>query len=338
MSNYYEYAPPIFRWILGNTNIKPWEMFPWFWGFFLLLSIVIIIFACIRFVRNKNKIINIMLLMIGAAGLCVTPFLNKLYLDYEWQKALDIPSYFIRKQVQADSYAFITLKSDKYYPAISLQIEPEQVKKIRFLKISEKEDGYGNIKFQINDDACLNHQLKPYQSIEKVDMSVRFDNGYHYSFLSYPLRYLSKNYNSEMVNGVYFKIKQNDQCFEGVRPQIQSRYYIIREDKYISVGLGLSRNKISIVDSQTGETIAYGYTFFKGKTYLAEWILSVTGFGADLKFSENHHFIPKTDSQVIEYRKYIPVYGNNAESITDRLIRYTLIPTYYYENPEGDVL
>ncbi len=31
MNQYYEYAPPIFRWIFGRTSITPNQMFPWIW-------------------------------------------------------------------------------------------------------------------------------------------------------------------------------------------------------------------------------------------------------------------------------------------------------------------
>lgn len=320
--NYYEYAPPIFRWILGNTNIKPWEMFPWFWGFFLLLSIVIIIFACIRFVRNKNKIINIMLLMIGATGLCVTPFLDKFYLDYEWRNALSQPGFYINKQVKANNYVDVqTFYSDGKH------VTKEHFLELPSLKIDK--DRYTHTEFKTKDNYCNDTELGPYQFIESGYINDRGNKG-QLTIAGKSLKNPNKKMNEDY--GIYYREKREDGCYEGTRDHIQSRYYVMREEQ-TRVGLGLARQRTVIVDSETGEILGYMNYFYTDRNTLFK--LTLGRLDNVLPHGTNYKVGSAPGNKIIGYRNPPPRY---SEPKAERLIRYVLIPTYYYENPEGGVL
>ncbi len=329
--NYYEYAPPIFRWFFGNTEVKPWEMFPWFWGSFLLLSLILAIFGGVQLFRKKHRIIYSILLFLGILGIVLTPFLDKFYLDYEWRNALSQPGYYINKQVKADNYAKV---ESLYFFGPGGNIGREQFLQLPSLRVDKNR--YTHTEFKAKEIFCSIYELGPYQFIEEGYINYKFENGKKGGLnlggedLDDSTKKLGEKGHSSY--GVRYTEKREDGCYLGTRDHVQSRYYVMNENR-VRVGLALARERTVIVDSQTGDVLGYANFFSSDRNVLFKLTFGL--LDSVLLNGISSKIVSTSNSDVIQYRKKTNRY---SETTYKRLTRYVLIPTYYYENPEGDVL
>ena len=107
MHQYYEYAPTIFRWFFGRTSITPNQMFPWIWWGFAILTLIVFIVGN-EYRKKHDKLRGRVLLIMAGIMAINIPTLDRYYRNYEFKRALQIPSTTIKRQVIANNFAEIT--------------------------------------------------------------------------------------------------------------------------------------------------------------------------------------------------------------------------------------
>lgn len=306
--NYYEYAPPIFRWLFGNTNIKPWELLPYLmWGT-VIIAFIFIILALVPFFRKKRfkhqKWVQVSCLMSGLVLFYYGIQWDKYYLDYEFDNALSQPGIFIKKQVEADGYA-------KFSISILDEDPQEALVPNDYIKIHQMQPANVDNQIKLLDnnkcEKSFNTERSPYSYNEEVEVRQISKGNFIYYF---PYDEASR-----------FKGYKDGQCVEGRLNKPISRYYYIKESD--RAGLGLRREKHYIVDTYTGEELSYQYRFRTARSRLYSMTL---GLLDDFLPYGNNQTIQSPEGVVI--KKYYPkeVY-KYYDSMPEYFIIQTLIPS-----------
>src|SRR5699024_6726117 len=127
MNQYYEYAPPIFRWIFGRTSITPNQMFPWIWWGFAILTLIVFIVGN-EYRKKHDKLRGrVLLIMAGIMAISI-PTLDRYYRNYEFKRALKAPGIVINLQVILNNFAEINtyrLELENFAMLSELGIEGE---------------------------------------------------------------------------------------------------------------------------------------------------------------------------------------------------------------------
>lgn len=319
--NYYEYAPPFFRWLFGNTNIKPWEFLPYLmWGT-VILAFIFVILALVPFFRKKQfkgqKWIQLGCLMSGVILFYYGIQWDKYYLDYEFDNALSQPGIFINKQVEADGYAEISL----YYTSLigagyrdkdkdrDRDKEEVRFKPAELIKIKEIPASTLTNQWVLKDDkSCYRSDLYLYK--EKATILKKNDEIFVYNKPS-----------NEVSEYTGYK---DGQCVEGTLNKPISRYYYIKESD--RVGLGLRREKHYIVDTYTGEELGYQYRFRTARSLLYSMTL---GLLDDFMPYGNNQTIQSPEGVVIKKYYSKEVY-DDYRSMPEYFIIQTLIPSKFF--------
>lgn len=299
--NYYEYAPPIFRYIL-NPETTPWHMFTLIWS--ILLLIMIVTFFLSIFYRKKNpekKIIHWVIRIIWWVAFYHFLIVDTYYLDYEYNQACPSAGIYINKQVEADGYAESSgapyLYLDDWMQLKNLQFQTE----------------LPDIWEQIDKKDCEKTSYTGHLYKEKINIFKNKKNGLltlePYSlWKDKPIQY------SGLKNGI---------CMNGYLNKSQSRYFVIQEDRR-RVGLGLWRHEDYIVDTETSQKIAYTTRFTSSYNVLSN--ITIGGFGELTKYCDKSDIKTSNVNSIKQYRE------TTLQSPIFKMINLTLIPSQYFHN------
>ncbi len=331
MPNYYEYAPIAVQW-LADTNVYPWTVL-----IFILCGLLILgmVFVCLSIFSKRRKVLTrLAFLVVGALFLVCSMCFDIFYLYYEFKKACDSPSVYIKKQVEADGWLEVTNHTSLPFSIeelLSLKNTPTLPNDDIWIKEDKEHCEFGR-----------NYEGYTY----KEEMSIIKDDVLKYR--RFPVfRDLSGTGKEERIDYIssYLGLKDGE-CYQGYLKESRSRYYFIRENEGKRVGLVLKRFEAYIVDSETGEKIAHSYDFSPYIDYTKavekEIALSLP-FVSSLrntiyKFLEDV-FRPTdysckdikiTSDQGLEIKEFRKT--NLPEDAGALMKRYTLIPSQYLNN------
>lgn len=319
--NYYEYAPPVIRW-LTYLGIKPWHMFTLiFWG--SLIIGIILIFTFPKFRKGSAKFIAFIL---GIAFLVFGTQLDKYYLNYEFETACNTPGIYIKRQVEANGWLDLS-NSSILTRTRETTFTFEELSLLKNLFPSGED-----VWIKKDDEYCKHVNFyQGYPFTENASVSRNSSNNDKYEFRK-QYAYLGEKRERLDYFVDYYGLKDG-QCYQGYLSKPRSRYYIIKDIEK-RVGLGLRRTKTYIIDSFTGEEIASSYRFTSATNAWNKML--VGGFGDTNSYCNNKNIVSGENVVIKEFRKATQTEGAAAL----KMQRYTLIPSQYFNQEKennGDI-
>ena len=314
MNQYYEYAPPIFRWIFGRTSITPNQMFPWIWWGFAILTLIVFIVGN-EYRKKHDKLRGRVLLIMAGIMAINIPTLDRYYRNYEFKRALQIPSTTIKRQVIANNFAEIN----------TYRLEPED-----FVMLSELTIEGENFWEEIDEEECEIYLAKSYpkSAYRDADYKERINKAYNSGVGTNSSKKTLPDGTTKEVRWISQFLGYHDgKCMQGILVKPYSRYVRIYNTGN-QVGLYLFRSEVYIYDRQTGEILSRSYGFTTVATALKRRTIGLIGNTAES--GSNSEVVMSDGSPVIDYRGM----AGESRGFMDELVYYTLIPERYRSDYE----
>lgn len=309
MNQYYEYAPPIFRWIFGRTSITPNQMFPWIWWGFAILTLIVFIVGN-EYRKKHDKLRGRVLLIMAGIMAINIPTLDRYYRNYEFKRALKSPGIVINRQVIANNFAEIN----------TYRLELENFAMLSELGI-EGEDYWE----EIDEEQCISVLGRKYPESKYRDADYReqINKAYNSGVGTSSSKQTLPDGTTKEVRWISQILGYHDgKCMQGILVKPYSRYVRIYNTGN-QVGLYLFRSEVYIYDRQTGEILSRSYGFTTVATALKRRTIGLIGNTAES--DSNSEVVMSDGNPVIDYRGM----AGESKGYMNRLVYYTLIPERY---------